>query len=105
MRIVVIAFAALAIAAAHAGNRIERSTAELRAFQRETPCPATGRHRGACPGWQIDHTIPLCAGGEDKRQNMKWLTIEDHRFKTVVDVKECRKLKRLANTPAREHAD
>jgi hypothetical protein len=46
--------------------------------------------------------MPLCAGGEDKRENIQWIENTDHRFKTLVDVKKCRKLARIARTPARE---
>lgn len=80
---------------------IQRSAAEVRAFRAEHPCPATGQHRGACPGWDVDHVRPLCAGGEDRPGNMQWISDEDHRFKTLVDVRECRKLRRLAERPAR----
>ena len=69
----------------------DRSAAEVRAFRAEHPCPVTGRTRGACPGWEVDHIIALCAGGPDKRSNMHWLSKEDHRFKTLVDVRECRR--------------
>jgi hypothetical protein len=31
---------------------------------------------------------------------MQWIENPDHLFKTLVDVRECRKLRRLANTPA-----
>lgn len=75
---------------------IERSQAEVRAFRADHPCPATGRVRGACPGHQVDHARPLCAGGLDHRSNMQWLSIEDHRWKTFVDVRECRKMVRAA---------
>ena len=81
--------------------RVPRSMAERAAFIRANPCPATGLRRGTCPGYQVDHTIPLCAGGPDLRSNMFWLTVEEHRFKTFVDVRECRKLRRMAATPAR----
>lgn len=60
----------------------------------EQACPATGLHRGACPGWQVDHIVALCAGGPDKRANMQWINLDDHRFKTYVDVRECRKVRR-----------
>lgn len=80
--------------------RIPRSAAEVKAFRLENPCPSTGLLRGACPGYQVDHTIPLCAGGPDHRSNMFWLSIEDHRFKTFTDVRECRKLRENANRPA-----
>ena len=85
-----------------AGQPIQRSAAEVRAFRAENPCPATGRARGACPGWQVDHPKPLCAGGLDHRSNMAWLSVEDHKWKTFVDARECRKLRRLANTLAIE---
>ena len=98
-QILVIAFV---LSGASAEARIDRSAAEVRAFRLDNPCPLTGRSRGACPGWQMDHTVPLCAGGEDKRTNMFWLSTDDHKWKTFVDVRECRKLKRLANEPARE---
>lgn len=74
-----------------ADARIPRDHAQVRAFRAENPCPATGERRGACPGWEVDHVIALCAGGEDRPSNMQWLSKEDHRFKTVVDVRECRR--------------
>mgnify|MGYP000875724417 CR=1 FL=1 len=81
-------------------GRIERSGAAIASFRRVEPCPVTSHQRGACPGWAIDHVIPLCAGGEDKPANMQWITNEDHRFKTLVDVRECRKLRAMASAPA-----
>lgn len=72
--------------------RIARDRKEVRAFRHENPCPSTGLKLGACPGYHVDHIIALCAGGADKRGNMQWITREDHRFKTLVDVKECRRL-------------
>ena len=80
---------------------LPRSAAERLAFIRENPCPATGLRRGACPGFEVDHVRPLCAGGEDSRGNMQWIAVSDHRFKTHVDVRECRKLRRWAAEPAR----
>lgn len=71
-----------------------RSGAELRAFQRHTPCPSTGAHRGACPGYQIDHVEPICASGVDKEHNMQWLSVEEHRYKTRTDVRVCRQLRK-----------
>lgn len=68
-----------------------RSAAERLAFIRENPCPSTNLRRGSCPGWEVDHAIPLCAGGPDHRSNLQWLRVEDHRFKTRIDVRECRR--------------
>jgi hypothetical protein len=90
--------ALIALLAAQAGAR---DRAEVRAFRAQHACPATAQHRGACPGFQVDHVVPLCAGGEDKPHNMQWIAVDDHRFKTLVDVRECRKLRKVANTPAR----
>lgn len=80
--------------------RIPRNAAEVKAFRLENPCPSTRLLRGACPGYQVDHTIPLCAGGPDHRSNMFWLSVEDHKFKTFTDLRECRKLKKNADRPA-----
>jgi 5-methylcytosine-specific restriction endonuclease McrA len=43
------------------------------AFKRAHPCPSTGQTTGACPGWAIDHVIPLACGGCDSVSNMQWL--------------------------------
>lgn len=59
-------------------------------FQRLHPCPSTGSPRGACPGFEVDHIQPLCAGGRDEVTNMQWLTILAHREKTGRDVAACR---------------
>ena len=83
-----------------ASARIERSAAEVLAFKRHTECPSTGLRRGKCPGFDVDLIRPLCMGGEDKVSNMQWISREDHRFKTMVDVRECRRLQRAAGKPA-----
>ena len=75
--------------------RTPRSAAEISAFKRENPCPATQLRRGACPGYQIDHPDPICAGGADHRDNMQWLTVEEHRMKTRSDVRMCRLIKKV----------
>lgn len=72
----------------------QRSAAERLAFIKENPCPSTGNTGQHCPGFEVEHTIPLCAGGADKRSNMTWMRIEDHRYKTRLDLKECAKLRR-----------
>jgi hypothetical protein len=96
-----IAFLCLVAAFQAAAQPIQRSQAEVRAFRAEKPCPVTARRSGPCKGWAVDHVTPLCAGGEDKPANMQWIEDTDHRFKTLVDVRECRKLKKMAGTPAR----
>lgn len=68
----------------------DRSPAVRAEFQRLHPCPANGKTRGACPGWERDHLQPLCAGGRDEVPNYQWLTVEEHREKTRRDLAACR---------------
>lgn len=96
-----ITLALLALFSLPSDARIPRDRGEVRAFRAGNPCPSAGLTRGACPGHHVDHIIALCAGGPDKKANMQWITREDHRFKTYVDVRECRKLGKLADTLAR----
>lgn len=57
-------------------GRIARSQVVLAEFRRLYPCPSTGRRAGACPGWAIDHVIPLACGGCDAVVNLQWLPVE-----------------------------
>lgn len=85
------AVAFLLAASAHAAQH--RSKAVLRAFVNQQACPSTGLHRLPCPGWQMDHIVPLCAGGPDAVENLQWLTREAHKEKTRGDVRYCRSAK------------
>jgi 5-methylcytosine-specific restriction endonuclease McrA len=58
-----------------ADGRIQRSKAVLRAYQKIHPCPSTGRTTGKCPGWALDHVIPLACGGCDRIENLQWLKL------------------------------
>lgn len=72
-----------------------RSAQAVAEFRKVNPCPATGRTRGACHGWEVEHTIPLCAGGSDHPSNMTWMAKAPHREKTRRDLKVCRELRAL----------
>ncbi|MBL8362952.1 MAG: HNH endonuclease [Rubrivivax sp.] len=74
-------------AAAAPGDRSRALRAE---FQRTNPCPSTGARRGACPGYEVDHREALICGGRDELANLQWLTVEEQRAKTRVEVKLCR---------------
>jgi hypothetical protein len=54
-------------------GKIIRDPKVTRRFQLLHPCPESGRVTGACPGWAIDHVIPLACGGCDAVFNMQWL--------------------------------
>jgi hypothetical protein len=54
-------------------GRILRSRAVLREFAKVFPCPATLEAVPHCPGWALDHTIPLAGGGCDSIANLTWL--------------------------------
>jgi len=68
-----------------------RSTAVKNAFKITHPCPANDRRRGPCPGYVIDHIIPLCAGGPDATSNMQWQTIAAGKIKDKTEILSCRK--------------
>lgn len=68
----------------------DRSPTLRAEFMRQNPCPATGSTRGACPGYQVDHREALICGGRDELQNLQWLTVDEHKAKTRVEVKLCR---------------
>lgn len=66
-----------------------RDPAIIREFRRLNACPSTQQHRGACPGYQVDHRIPLCLGGSDTISNLRWLPTSEHRAKTRYDIAYC----------------
>ncbi len=84
-----VAAAPTGCAPAREGGRIVRSGAAVRAFRATHPCPATGRIRGACPGYVIDHLWPLCAGGCDVPENMAWQEVEASRRKDQLERRAC----------------
>ena len=70
-------------------GRIKRSKAAKAAFERESPCPSTGKTSGRCPGYVVDHVNPLECGGADAPSNMQWQTIADGKAKDKTE-RECR---------------
>lgn len=55
--------------ARHPDGTIKRSRSVIRAFEKRYPLPSHYDRNE----WQIDHVIPLQAGGVDAVHNMQWL--------------------------------
>lgn len=68
----------------------DRDHRALRAFRLDNPCPTTGQVKGACPGWVVDHIVPLCAGGADKPINMQWQAKAIAKEKDADELRLCR---------------
>src|SRR5260370_41933098 len=68
-------------------GKIKRSKEETRAFQRQSPCPSTGKTTGKCPGYVIDHVRALAEGGLDDPSNMQWQTKEAAKAKDKTERK------------------
>ena len=82
----------LMLSALSADARIYRSHQAIAEFKRLEPCPSTGWPRGRCPGYVIDHVVPLCAGGPDVAANMQWQTVADAKLKDRAEWAQCRRL-------------
>jgi 5-methylcytosine-specific restriction endonuclease McrA len=97
MRLLVL-FLICSLAVLAPGDADARSSKARYAFVKAHPCPATGKSRGACPGWQVDHIVPLKCGGADSARNMQWLTVSAHKAKTKREAGKCTKKKRAKRT-------
>ncbi len=80
----------LLLLASPALARIQRKVAQRAAFVYVHHCPSTGRGRGRCPGYVVDHIVPLCAGGPDRPSNMQWQTVEEAKKKDREERTICR---------------
>jgi len=66
-------------------GRIARSEKAKDDFKKTHPCPANGKGSGSCPGYVIDHIMPLKRGGLDEPSNMQWQTTEEGKAKDKVE--------------------
>jgi 5-methylcytosine-specific restriction endonuclease McrA len=76
-----------------------RSGAARRHFAKIHACPSTGAHKASCPGYQIDHIVPLKCGGADAVYNMQWLTVTAHHEKTRREAGLCLKPRKKKSKP------
>lgn len=69
-----------------------RNPAVVAQFRKLNACPATGKIQRTCPGFVVDHMIPLCAGGPDTVDNMMWQAKLASYKKDIMERAICRKL-------------
>jgi hypothetical protein len=84
MRVLFLALALLFAVEAEARERSAAVRCQFLKSQGYAKCKAP-------PGHEVDHRRALCAGGLDHPSNLQILTVEQHRAKTKVDRKECRR--------------
>ena len=81
----------LALVSQFALGKTHRDPAQRAAFMQQHPCPSTGKTKGRCPGYVVDHITPLCAGGADRPSNMQWQTKEDAKNKDRLEREQCKR--------------
>ena len=77
----------IALAPSLAAAREYRSSTVKHEFQRQHPCPSTGRTSGACPGYIKDHIVSLACGGPDAVSNLQWQTTAEAKAKDKWETK------------------
>jgi hypothetical protein len=89
----------LAISLISSVDATTRSAKVRKEFVKTHPCPAKVEHsKTTCPGFVVDHIIPLCAGGKDAIENMQWQTKEESYKKDKFERSQCASLKKAAVT-------
>jgi hypothetical protein len=86
----VICLSAKADIARDGEGKILRSAAVIREFRAMNPCPATGKIQKSCPGYVVDHIMPLCGYGIDKLVNLQYQPIAEAKSKDKLENAQCR---------------
>lgn len=71
-----------------------RDQKQVRLFRSKTICPATQTITTHCPGYVVDHIIPLCANGLDAPVNMQYQELHESYIKDIQERKQCRLLRK-----------
>lgn len=79
-----------------------RSPAVVREYRAQHACPATHQFKGACPGFVVDHIVPLCAGGRDHPDNMIWQSKAESLAKDKAEWEMCRWIRKMKARKAEE---
>ena len=74
-------------------GRIARSTNEVVKFKKLNPCPVSSIPGKYCPGYVVDHVVPLCLCGPDKIANMQWQSLAESKVKDTQERKQCKGIK------------
>lgn len=93
MKKILAALIAVTLFAPIAEAKQPRSASAKHQFRKVNQCPTNPQTRGKCPGYVIDHIVPLCAGGADSPINMQWQTVHDAKVKDRDEVRQCRALR------------
>lgn len=88
-----LSFDAHAIIARDANGKISRSAALIKSFRAANPCPGTGKIQKTCPGYVIDHILPLCGYGTDTMDNLQWQSVTAAKAKDKLEIRQCKAIK------------
>src|ERR1700757_2869010 len=75
-----------------------RSLEVHHAFRAGVPCPSTGETEGPCPGYVVDHFVPLCLGGPDAVANMWFENEVRSAVKDRIERHACQDMRRVERT-------
>ena len=84
-----LSFILLTVSSLPAEAELHRSQKAKVIFKYSNPCPSTGRIKGSCPNYIIDHIKPLACGGADSVENMQWQTKSEAKVKDRWERNNC----------------
>lgn len=84
----------LVLAVLVSGQALGRDQKAVRAFKSANVCPSTGLMDAyaPCPGYVVDHAIPLCANGRDHPSNMVYQEVTASYRKDVDERALCKRI-------------